>query len=34
MKKPTLTCSKCGYSWTPRIAKPKACPECKTRLKL
>lgn len=25
-------CPKCGYKWTPRIKKPKACPECKTRL--
>lgn len=23
----------CGYVWTPKVAKPKACPECKHRLK-
>ena len=23
---------KCGYEWEPRVAYPKSCPECKTRL--
>jgi predicted Zn-ribbon and HTH transcriptional regulator len=27
------TCPKCGYTWTPRVETPKACPECKVRLK-
>jgi predicted Zn-ribbon and HTH transcriptional regulator len=25
-------CAKCGYRWETRVAKPKACPRCKTRL--
>ena len=28
----TITCPKCGYTWTPRTDKPKACPECKIRI--
>lgn len=23
----------CGYEWKPRVENPKACPECKRRLK-
>ena len=29
-----MKCPKCGFEWTPRVEKPKCCPECKTRLKL
>tara|TARA_Y100000034_G_C6575364_1_gene249474 strand:+ start:323 stop:445 length:123 start_codon:yes stop_codon:yes gene_type:complete len=29
-----MKCLKCSYDWTPRVEKPKECPECKTRLKL
>lgn len=25
-------CPRCGYRWTAIVAKPKSCPECKTRL--
>lgn len=25
-------CPRCKYVWTPRVARPKACPECKLRL--
>lgn len=25
-------CLRCDYEWQGRIEKPKACPECKTRL--
>lgn len=29
-KKPApVACVKCGYTWTPRVANPKACPNCK-----
>ena len=28
---PKQTC-KCGYTWESRVAEPKACPECKTRM--
>ena len=28
-----MKCLKCGYEWTPRVKNPKACPECKIRLK-
>jgi rubrerythrin len=28
-----LTCPFCSYSWTPRVENPKACPDCKVRLK-
>ena len=27
-----MKCLKCSYDWTPRVQKPKECPECKTRL--
>lgn len=27
-----LKCLKCGYEWVGRVEKPKACPECKSRL--
>ena len=23
-----LTCLRCGFTWTPKIAKPKSCPGC------
>ena len=23
-----LTCVRCGYTWTPRIRRPKKCPDC------
>ena len=26
------TCPKCDYEWVSRVAEPKACPRCKTRL--
>ena len=26
-----LKCSRCGYTWEPRTAKPKACPDCTRR---
>ena len=26
-----LTCQRCGYEWTPIVANPKSCPECKSR---
>ncbi len=29
-----LTCRRCGYTWEPRVPKPKECPECKARLRL
>lgn len=25
-------CPKCGYEWESRVAEPKACPRCKSRL--
>jgi len=28
-----VTCRKCGYTWTARVAHPKSCPECKARLR-
>jgi len=27
-----IKCYECGYEWDSRVAKPKACPRCKTRL--
>jgi len=27
-----MNCPKCEYEWESRIAEPKACPRCKTRL--
>ena len=24
-------CTRCGYTWKPRVKSPKACPECKYR---
>lgn len=24
-------CKKCGYEWTPKVAQPKECPQCKAR---
>lgn len=27
-----VTCAGCGYSWTPLVPNPKACPDCKRRL--
>jgi predicted Zn-ribbon and HTH transcriptional regulator len=26
-----LKCCKCQYEWTPKVAKPKECPACKSR---
>jgi predicted Zn-ribbon and HTH transcriptional regulator len=26
------TCPRCHYVWTPRVAKPRQCPECGLRL--
>lgn len=26
-----VTCSKCGYVWTPRLAHPLRCPSCLTK---
>ena len=28
-----MKCAKCGYSWTPRVKKPKKCPYCVNRIK-
>ena len=25
-------CTKCGYTWIPRVKNPKECPKCKTRI--
>lgn len=30
---PTVTCPKCSYVWTPRIAVVRRCPNCFKRLK-
>ena len=24
-------CKKCGWEWTPRVEKPKVCPNCQKR---
>lgn len=29
---PNTKCSKCNYKWLSRVAKPKSCPQCKTRI--
>lgn len=29
-----IKCKKCGYEWTPRVEKPKECPDCKTRIRI
>ena len=28
-QKYTHTCKLCGYTWTSKLEKPKACPQCK-----
>lgn len=28
----TITCSHCGYTWTPRVSNPQCCPKCKKHL--
>lgn len=32
MELPKITCSKCDYTWTPRVSNPKVCPKCGNRL--
>ncbi len=34
-KEKLVTCRTCHYTWTPRSGnpRPKACPECKTRMR-
>ena len=27
-----MTCPNCGYQWEPRVADPKRCPDCQTKL--
>ena len=27
-----MECKRCGYLWIPRVAEPKCCPACKSRL--
>ena len=27
----TIKCRFCGYTWTPRVEHPKACPDCHRR---
>ncbi len=27
-----MNCPKCSYEWESRVAEPKECPRCKTRL--
>jgi len=29
-EKGTVTCTRCGYNWLPRVKKPKACTFCKS----
>ena len=31
-KKRQVECPYCGYTWEPRVAKPKQCPVCKRYL--
>jgi predicted Zn-ribbon and HTH transcriptional regulator len=31
-KERTAECRKCGFVWTPRVEKPRACPRCKSYL--
>ena len=26
-----LVCNACGFRWYPRVEKPTACPDCKSR---
>ena len=28
---PVMVCRYCGYKWTPRVAAPTSCPNCKKR---
>jgi len=30
VKLPTVTCKRCGHTWTPRTQDPRVCPDCKT----
>ena len=31
IKLPTITCRNCGYTWIPRRAKNRRCPNCETK---